>query len=233
MAQRHPSRQWLRRGIYGLNEAARLAGVHPQTAKRWVVGYRWESPDGVQHESPPVFERELPDFRGEVALSFLDLVELLFVQRFREHGVPLQTIRRAADVAAEMFGQVSHPFTLRRFETDGRTVLARVRDEDGDEHLIDLVRRQAVFKEVFASLLRQLDYEHERAARWWPLGKKVPVVVDPRFSFGRPTIADVGVPTATLADTAAAWGDTERVARWYEVSEKAVRAALDFERQAA
>jgi uncharacterized protein (DUF433 family) len=129
-----------------------------------------------------------------------------------------------------MFGEEKHPFAVRRFETDGQTVLARIEAEDR-EHLLDLARRQHVFREVFDPLIHKLDYELDRAARWWPLGKEVPVVVDPNFAFGQPTIAGVGVPTDTLAATARAWGDIERVARWYDVDPEAVRAALRYEDQ--
>jgi hypothetical protein len=36
------------------------------------------------------------------------------------------------------------------------------------------------------------------ARRWWPAGKKVPVVVDPARAFGSPVVQTHGVPTRVL-----------------------------------
>jgi uncharacterized protein (DUF433 family) len=38
--------------------------------------------------------------------------------------------------------------------------------------------------------LHNFDYENEWAARWYPVGKDIRIVVDPRFSAGLPTIKE-------------------------------------------
>jgi len=50
-------------------------------------------------------------------------------------------------------------------------------------------------------LLASLDYDKdERAAyRWWPLGRKRPVLLDTRVNGGRPTTANTGVRTISIA----------------------------------
>ena len=47
-------------------------------------------------------------------------------------------------------------------------------------------------------MVDQLDYEHELASKWWPVGRDVPIVVDPQFSSGVPTIAGRGVTVGTI-----------------------------------
>ena len=37
-------------------------------------------------------------------------------------------------------------------------------------------------------VLDDIEYEAEFATRWWPVGKHRPIVIDPRFSAGLPTI---------------------------------------------
>jgi uncharacterized protein (DUF433 family) len=70
--------------------------------------------------------------------------------------------------------------------------------------------------------------------RWFPMGEKRKVVViDPQRAFGRPIVAEGGVPTEVLASAVAAEKSVERVARWYAVSPREVKAAVEFEQRLA
>ncbi len=44
----------------------------------------------------------------------------------------------------------------------------------------------------------EIDYERNLAARWYPVGKTVPIVVDPLYSSGLPTIIGRGVTIQTI-----------------------------------
>ncbi len=221
-------------GIYTLPEASRLTRIPVAKLRRWLRGYS----RGQDQRQRPVFERDFPDLgEGGAAISFLDLIEALFIDAFHRHGVPWKHIRESAVEAATLFG-TNHPFAVRRFETDGRRIFATVfkKDESGDPRMIDLVSRQAVFQDVFAPLMKQLEYdvETDAVARWWPLGRRVPVVVDPDRSRGMPVALRSGVPTYVLARAVAAeGGDVDRVARWYEVPLREVVAAVEFEKPVA
>jgi uncharacterized protein (DUF433 family) len=46
--------------------------------------------------------------------------------------------------------------------------------------------------------MHDLVYVSSLAARWYPVGKGVPIVIDPRFSAGLPTIAGRGVTVSTI-----------------------------------
>jgi uncharacterized protein (DUF433 family) len=69
--------------------------------------------------------------------------------------------------------------------------------------------------------------------RWWPLGEKRLVVLDPTRNFGRPIAALHGVPTEVLANAAQACQSITDVARWYEVPEAEIRDAIEFEQRLA
>jgi uncharacterized protein (DUF433 family) len=58
-------------------------------------------------------------------------------------------------------------------------------------------------------------------------------MVDPDRQFGQPITMEEGVPTAVLAKSVAAMGTIERVARWYDVDPKAVRASVELEKRLA
>jgi uncharacterized protein (DUF433 family) len=54
---------------------------------------------------------------------------------------------------------------------------------------------------VVSELLHQgFDYQDDLASRWFPLGRGVPIVVDPRYAAGVPTIPNRGVTVATIND---------------------------------
>ncbi len=215
-------------GIYTLGEAARLAQTSTATLKRWLKGYRFPA-KLTRGESPPIFHAQLPELEGHLALGFLDLVEVLFIKAFRTHGVTLQTIRRAASEAARRWG-TEHPFCVNKFRTDGRSVFATVEWEEGDEGLVDLAKSQLAFEKVLNPYLRQVEYDLLGAvARWWPLGRRRPVVLDPKFSFGKPIVVPWCVPTEALYRAIQADQTEREVARWFEIPTRAVRAAMQFE----
>lgn len=169
---------------------------------------------------------------GAHALSFLDLVEVMFVNAFREHGVHLSTIRRAAEIASHEFHS-DHPFAKRTFLTDGKNILVAVARETGEEQLLDLVARQFEISEIVKPILRgDLEFgEFELANRWWPLGREGMIVVDPQRNFGQPIVESINVPCATLARSYESLGTVHAVADWYEIPTEAVQAAVSFENQ--
>lgn len=219
-------------GIYSVAEASKLTDVSPGRIRRWLRGYRFRVRDSVR-ESPRVFEGQLPEIDGELALSFLDLQEIRIVDAFLSAGVTWKSIRKASSNAAKQFA-TSHPFCLKRFQTDGRGVFAELGGEKGAERaLIDLTENQFAFKRIVTPYLRDVEYAESEIVRWWPLGVRRDVVVDPTRSFGQPIISEAGVPTAILALTMKREGSVARVAKWFDVSPRAVKSAIEFEERIA
>jgi uncharacterized protein (DUF433 family) len=221
-------------GIYTIAEAARLSGIAPQRLRRWLEGYQFRSESGQVRRSQPAFHATVRGTGRDATISFLDLLEAMFFDRFHRQGVSWATLRRAAAQAAEDF-EDPHPFSTRRFRTDGRSVFAEVAKDDGDAKLLDIVKRQRVFTEVIEPLLTQIDYDVSGfAASWSPMGKRVPVLVDPTRAFGRPIIKGRGVRTSVLA-AAVLKGNAspQEVASWYDVELDEVQAAVEFEERLA
>ena len=106
-------------GAYGIPEAARLARVNIRTARYWISRHRDERPRLLTPDLPPVNDR--------YALSFLDLIDLLVVGRFREEGVSLRTIRRVY-VRLQKTLNTRHAFGHRRLLTDGRAIFLETLD---------------------------------------------------------------------------------------------------------
>lgn len=218
-------------GIYSLADAARLTGVNAQRIRRWVRGYEYQAEDESRSQRP-VWSGQLPTLDDEVALGFLDLMEVRFVKAFIDRGVSLQSVRRAA-ARAKAFFETDHALCTNYFVTDGRTILAEVGEAAGEQKLLDLVKNQYAFKRILKPYLHGLEFDDDFVARWWPLGEQRSVVLDPDRSFGAPIASRSGVPTAVLAKAYQREDDLDRVARWYEVTKKEVKDAVQFETKLA
>ena len=219
-------------GLYSIREAARISRVPAEHIRRWLWGSRSVAGGEIRESSVPLWTPELPALDHARALSFRDLVEVQFVHRFRQEGLSLQSIRKTIGVAAKLL-QESYPLSSVKFKTDGKTILAQVIEPGERGYVFDLATGQYLLEFILDYLYDALEYsEFDDLVRWWPLGKDRRVVIDPRRSFGRPIIEE-GVPTAILAGSFKAEGSVVAVARWFEIPERSVEDALDFEHSRA
>jgi uncharacterized protein (DUF433 family) len=200
---------------------------------RWLREYEYHNRTG-SGASQPVFRSDYGAVHGKVALSFIDMVEIRFVDAFRRHGVSWRAIRIASHKAAELL-KCDHPFSMRKFLTDGRTIIARIAYEQNDRELIDLVTDQYEFDKIITPYLYEgLDFSrHDTATRWWPLGKKHSIVIDPQRSFGKPILNKYNIPTSTIAASNKGNKSYSEIAKWLEIDLRSVKEAIDFERKLA
>lgn len=227
MVEQQPD-AWLGRGVYSLQEASRLLREPRENVRRWVEGRSWVTRGRMRSREPALVAR-VQRIDERPTLSFADLVELLFIKGFRERGLTMQYIRRAAEKAAQLY-ETDHPFTVKRFATDGRRIFGTL--EQGDtERTLELMRGQILVPQVMDRYLEQLDYDVGSgfALRWWPRGKRGLVRLDPRIEFGAPTV-EKGIPTEVLAEAVQANnGDPAVVAEWFNVPIADVRSAVIYE----
>lgn len=222
--------------IYPLAYAARLAGLDPKTAARWTRGYTFKH-RGERRTSAPVVHLAAgvpPDGRH---LTFAELLTLRLVRAFRERGLGLPTIRKAAQIAAERYG-VDNPFVTKSFRTDGRSVFLELEDRGklrgSDRLLVNALTGQQQFREVVEpSLFKDVVFAGAMPEQWFPRGRNHAVVIRPDRAFGAPHIAGKGVRTDVIADAVAAEGGGEAairaVARWFNLTEQEVRDAVAAE----
>lgn len=214
-------------GIYTVPEASRLTGTPTRSIRRWLKGYKYRAATQVR-EIEAVWQGDIAEIRGHVALSFLDLLEVRMVQAFRSRGVTWPAIREAARVACDQY-KTGHPFTVRRFRTDGNRIFSEIKETE-TIRLFDLNRKHYVFSQIVEpSLYEGIEFAGEQPARWYPRSRRRRIVVDPERSFGKPIINESGVPTEILASAAKVEETLEDVARWYDVKVGDVRAAVEFE----
>lgn len=212
-------------GVYTAPEAARMIGMRPVTLRRWVQGYEhhgkveealWQPQYGVDEDG--------------LLLGFRDLVEGRIVHALRAKGFGLPTVRICIERARQIVGD-ERPFSTRQFKTDGKSIFLEITEGLDEPELIDLKRRQGVFRRVVAPSLIGLEFDDGAASRWWLLEGKKTVVADPERAFGQPIVAETGVTTARLEQAVRAEGSVAKVAKLFETSVRAVRDALSYQAQ--
>lgn len=225
MAVRHPpsGASLLGVGLYTVRQAQDLLGVPATRLTRWLRGY---AADGREHD--PLWRSQVEIGDGRTYLGFRDLVQARMTAALVGTGLSPQTVRAAIATAADIL-ETSHPLADARFRTDGRTILLDTLTAGIDDRLIDLFKGQFVMRVVIEPSLKDIDFDDDVAARWWPAGRDAGIVLDPARQFGRPIDDVTGVPTSILAAAVQAEGSQAAAAAAYGVPVGTIRRALSFE----
>ncbi len=185
---------WRTQPLYTIREAAQLAHVSSPTIRRWLYGYA-PDPRYPSFKTLPVFGEK--DATSPY-VSFLQLIEIVIAREFRKAGrVKLDVVRQAHENARNEWG-IEYPFAHRELESLGGHVIEWIRGNGGIEaRAVDQPEQWAI-PGIIEERISELDYERMLAARWYPAGRAVQVVVDPLFSTGLPTIVGRGVTVGTI-----------------------------------
>lgn len=184
--------KWRTQPMYSFEEAARLASVSTTTVKNWFLGYTTRD----AREVPPLF----PDGVGQGSMiSFLQLIETVVAVQFRNADtVRYRDVHAAYRNAREIFG-VEYPFAHLNLEALGGHIIARMEGEDTGKSLQALdSHEQWSLPGLIIEIIHQIEYEGGLAAKWFPVGKERPIIIDPRVSSGIPTIIGRGVTVQTI-----------------------------------
>jgi uncharacterized protein (DUF433 family) len=212
---------WRRRlylPAYTTAEAARFAEAKSRTVAYWHYGTGTKIGPALGGK-----KRYAP-------LSYLQLVEVAFVASFRQRGVPLQRIRKAREYVRTVFS-AEFPFAEYRFKTEGVHVLMEAGSVDPDfrELIAADEAGQMAWERVLLERFEQFDYEEDLAVRWHLRGRDVPILIDPRISFGAPVLEGTGIPTWVLKGRFEAGETLEEIEHDFGVAEHDLRHALEFE----
>lgn len=226
-----PDLKWIGLGLYSIAEAHQLTHVPSATIRRWIKGYRYRRTDGFA-EAPSVWQGDILFDGPRPMLTFLDLPDVRIVDSFRKHGVRWTIIRETARIACDTFGS-NHPFSKRRFRTDGRRIFVDL-EQGGRRRLLDVSDKQFVFEEAISRTQYDgIEFDNEEAQRWYPLWPNKAIVIDPGVAFGRPITSRSGVPADILAAAVNAEDSEAAAARIYRVAPGEIRAAIEWHNRLA
>ncbi|MDR0512965.1 MAG: DUF433 domain-containing protein [Treponema sp.] len=220
--------RYIGKGIYTVPAASKILGMDAKRIRRWISGYVYHR-NTERHLVKPLIKTEF-GFDDDVIISFLDLMELLFIKNFIHRGVRIQKIRKAAAAASDLL-KTPHPFALRKIFTDGKEIFAKIAKEDNDTSLLDLGNKQFQFEEILEPLLYEcIDFDnYDLAEKWWPNGKNGGIVLDPARNMGQPIIDNHNVRTELIYELYRAKHSIDEISDWYELDKIAIEAAIGFE----
>jgi uncharacterized protein (DUF433 family) len=212
-----PWRRRLYLPAYSLKESARYAKTSSNVVSHW---YYYKGAAG-----PAITGKE----KGK-PLSYLQLIEIAFVSTMRKQNISLQKIRKAREYISQTFG-VEYPFAELRWKTEGKHLLIELADIMGDSELGKLIvadkAGQEAWKPVMAERFKEFEYEDNLAMKWYVRGVNNPIIIDPRISFGAPTIH--GLPTWTLKGRHEAGETVEEIKDDFCIDVNDIITGLNFE----
>ena len=216
LTQQHPWKQRLVLPAYQLKAAASYAGVTPKTVRNWQTSAGSGAALAHRHH-------------GE-SLSYLQLQELAIVSAMRKIGVKLEKIRVAREYLATLLN-CEFPFADERVKSDSQDILVALAKGDlpglpRNSILIANTRGQYVWPEIIGKRFKEFEYERGLALKWHLTSDKR-VIIDPRVSFGAPTVK--GVPTWALQGRATSGEPMLDIADDFGLTLDDVKSALKFE----
>ncbi|NQT40453.1 MAG: DUF433 domain-containing protein [Planctomycetes bacterium] len=184
--------------VYSIPEAAHYLSIPPATLRSWVLGRGYHA-SGEHRRFKRVIK--LPH-RDTNLLSFFNLVEAHVLRAFRtDHKIRLKHIRLALNYVMREFGW-ERPLIEQEFQTDGVGLLVQRLGK-----LIDAsADGQTVMKHVVEAHLKRLEWEDNVVSCLYPFTRvndtdsPRSVLIDPRFSFGRPILQQSRVETTVIAE---------------------------------
>lgn len=203
--------------IYTYVDAGRYAGIPAQTVRSW---YNGSSRPG--HVMLPVMA--LSDNKG---LSYLQLAEVAFVARMRRSRLRLGAIRNAYWHVRDTLG-VQYPFLMEGLRSDGTNLFVEALST---EHIVANASRggQLGWRKALDRYFDEFDFIDHLALRWHPYGRSLRVVIDPRMSFGSPTVEDTAIPTAVIFNRREAGEEMADIEYDFGLTREQVDAAITFE----
>ena len=220
---------------YTLAQASRLCGVSRGRISRWLRGYDYtynisgEIREGSQES---IVERNLEI--DSASVSFLELIDLLFVKRFLDRGYSLQKVRKILD-EARIHLKTPHFASAKFYIFGTETILDDNKMSESSKSFLALFKGgQRAFSQLVESIGEKVDFEEVTefglAARWYPRGKNGYIVVDPKVSFGQPTVIGTRITTNNIFDLyLGEEKKMESVSSWFNLPPNKINSAIVFE----
>jgi len=209
----------LGRGIYTLSDISNILHL-PNSRIRYWVNVFWDDKLSKVSEMKYSWGE-----KQDKAVDFHTLIEFYTFYKLRELGISTNKILKAHSVISESL-KTNFPFASSRILTDGNSILFSPDIQtiiNADETL------QYNLKEVIEPFCKKIDFNSNSLAyKFWPLGKKNSIVVDPHHQFGQPIIKGTNILAETLYRMNKAGESIEFIAKLYELKPKNVKDSINY-----
>ena len=208
-------------GIYTVSEISQILRIPYHKVHRWLTRY-WDGELGTK------FQRSYSwSVDNAKAVGFHTLIEFYVMMQLTEAGVKTRQVLSAHEELSQLSDTPS-PFAqrevLKNISTDGKKVYFQV---GGQTVALDGTKQ---FNFNFVKLFfKNLDFGSDlMAERFWPLGKKKSILVDPERKFGHPVIDNTNIYPETIYNLHLAGDSQKYIAYLYEITPKQVKDAIEY-----
>lgn len=212
-------------GCYTLSEIAHILNLPYQKVHRWLNVY-WDGELGREFN-----ERYSWNVNQSKAVSFHTLIEFYIMAELSEAGVKPKEVLTAHKLLSVKY-DTAFPFAqkelLEGIQTDGKKVYLSLGEDtmtlDGTNQL-----NMSLIKLFF----KKLDFGSDQLAmRFWPLGKKKSVVIDPKRQMGHAVLGNHNIYPETIFNLYKGGDSIDFIAYLYELDVKSVRDAIEYSKAA-
>lgn len=213
-------------GIYTISDVGLILGKPYQKVNRWVKEY-WNS-----KFNNTKFGAYTWSVDGSIGLNFNTLVEIVVFAELRQAGVSIQKIIKAHN---ELRNQLNtkYPFAnkkvIKGLGTDGFKIYF-----NDKKSTITLDGTRQLNFDFIVEFFKNIDFDKNNlASRYWPMGRKKSIVVDPEHQLGQPVINGTNILPASIYSMYKAGEKANVIAFLYEIKLSQVKDAIQFCKNAA
>ena len=150
----------MRTPIYTQALAARLVGLSRSRVHDWLFGYKFTyqtKKHFVTSKKGPVIGREMDKVARYV--TFLDLIDLLFIKQFIDQGVSLQKLRGAFREVQQLTS--GKHFAHRSFFVDHKQLFFQAKEEDNSSILALQTGGQMAIGKIIKQISKEIVFDVE------------------------------------------------------------------------
>jgi len=211
-------------GIYSIPDISLLLRLPKPKVRRWLADF-WDTRFGEKYNNNYSWGTGI-----NKATNFYTLIEFYVFYQLRELKVGTKAIFTAHDEMSRQL-KTPYPFASAKVLTDGRKILYTLTDgttiNADKSHQINL-------KEVIEAFCKKIEFsDNDLAEKYWPLGKKEQIVVDPHHQFGQPIIDQTNILAESIFNLYQAGETIDFLSRLYDIKERDIKAAISLFNQKA
>lgn len=210
-------------GIYTVPDLALILKLPGNKVRRWLLEfYNQRLADNADGYSRG-------EGRGRVT-NFLTLIEFYVFYLLREQQIGVSKILQAHKNMSKKLN-TKYPFASYRLLVNKKNILYGI-DEETWVHADK--SNQIIIHKLIETFFQKIDFsDNDLASRFWPLGKKNSIVVDPHHQFGQPVINGTNINATTVFSMYESGESTSTIGILYDLTEEQVNDAIAFCKQKA
>jgi uncharacterized protein (DUF433 family) len=212
-------------GCYTVSEIARILQLDYSKVDRWLRVY-WDGKLGDAFGEQ--YSWKVNESR---AVSFHTLIEFYIMAELSEAGVKPKEVLNAHQILSEKY-ITAFPFAqkdlIEGLKTDGKKVFLTM-----GEDVLSLDGTNQFNLNLIKLFFKKLEFGSDNLAlRFWPIGKKKSVVIDPQRQMGHPVLENNNIYPETIFNLHKGGDSVEFIAYLYELDVKSVKDAIAYSKAA-